>query len=241
MPVASRGPRNTIWIIGGLVLLLASGLAGLAVARSLAARTDVLVTARAITAGETIDEGDLITAEMAVDPVVTYAGPDQLPELVGQTAVGPLAKGAVVNADQFAPGDGAEIDQVILGVDLAAGQYPRVGLKPGDRVTLIEVYDPRFNDDRASTAGPLGGGEVVEITRLSQQDHLLVSIRIPESLAVEVSQMAHEQRVRLVLEDVALSRVEAQPVDPVEPLEPATPDVGLDADGQSSGSAGAGG
>ncbi len=225
LPIAPRRPRNTIWIIAGVALVVMSGLASASVVSSLSERVDVLVAARTIAEGEVIDPGDLRSVSIAVDPSIRAIPPSERDELIGHVATGPIGEGSVVHRSQFIAGDSEDQPKVIVGVALDAGQYPITGLRPGDRVKVIEVSGPNATFDDRAASGPreLTEGEVVEVVRLSRSDSLLVSLRVNEAIATPLSERAQQARLRLALIDAGLLDDPVAPLDPAEPGEPGTP------------------
>lgn len=225
MPVPPRRPRNTIWMIAGLLLVLVSGIAAATAFASLDRRVEVLVAARTIAEGEVVEGGDLRPASVAVDPGVRAVSPSEAGELVGQVAAGPVGQGQIVHRSQFVAGDAEGQPKVIVGLALDPGQYPLVGLRPGDRVKVVEVSasNAAFGDDPGSGSRELTEGEVVDVVSLSGGDRRLVSLRISEAMATPVSDGAHQSLVRLALIDDGLFDDVVAPLDPAEPGEPGTP------------------
>lgn len=202
--------------------MLVAGVMGLSVARSLADRTTVLLAGRDIAEGETISSEDLTTAEVALDPRIGFLDPSTRDDVVGQVAARPIRNGTIVQTGDFAATGADEEAEVILGAAMDAGNYPRVGLRPGDLVGLIEVSDAGLGEV-VGDSRQVGEAEVVETVRITRSDHLLVSLRLKESLAVAVSQLAEEDRLRLVILD-ATEDSTLLPVEPVQPADPADPD-----------------
>ena len=218
LPAAPRRPRNVIWMVTGLALMLVAALAALSAASALSDRTDVLVASRDLSRGDVIDETDFVVAPVASDVTIEVLLPADLPDIVGMVATGTISRGTVVNAGHFTPGGTADQVTVVVGFDLPPGSYPRGGLLPGDTVGLIEVFDPAFDSTLVGEPRRLGEGEIVETVGLAQPDHVLVSVRVPERLAAPLSQVAHENRLRLIQTEAGAETT----VTPLEPVEPAS-------------------
>ncbi len=221
LPVPPKRQRNTVWMVGGLVLMLVAAVAALSIGRSLADRQSILISGRNIAAGEPIVEADLTVTAAALPAEVESVDPNQIADLVGMVAKESIVKGSVLRLDNFAPADESSSDLGILGAELGPGNYPRIGLQPGDQVLMIEVARAVAGTDFVSEAKALGEAEVVETARLSGADRLLVSLRLDSGLSVSVSQVADEERLRLVLVETVDARTVA-PLDPVEPADPVT-------------------
>lgn len=224
VPIAPRRQRNTMWMIVGAFLVLASGLAAATVFRSLSSRVEVLVAARAIGTGEVIDVDDLETASLSADGNVRAISPADRDDLLGQVAAGPIGQGAIVHRSNFVEGNDDGQPQVIIGAALDAGQYPLAGLRPGDRVKIIEVSGPNATfDDSLGGAREVTEGEVVETRKLARSDALLVSLRVNEAIATPLSERAQQGRLRLALVDEGLLDDPVVPIDPAAPAEPGEP------------------
>ncbi|MEM9133650.1 MAG: SAF domain-containing protein [Actinomycetota bacterium] len=216
VPQSPPRPRNTLWIIVGLLLMTVAGLAALGLAGGLAARVEVLVAARPIAEGQVVTVDDLAVAEISVSADVQAISPRRIEEYVGRVATGPVGAGAVLHPGQFADAvdDGAE--HVIVGAALQPGAYPRVGLRPGDRVRLVDIEVP-------VASSPAVEAEVVEVVPTGSGGELLISLRIDEAQAEPVSGIAARSALRLALIDEGFDDLVTplEPVLPVTPLEPA--------------------
>ena len=223
VPLSPRRPRNTLWIIAGVVLVVISGLAAATIARSLSNRVDVLVASRTIAEGEVINDADLRTESIAATGVRAIS-PSERVDLVGQVATGPIGEGSIVHPSQFIEGNAEDQPQVIVGAALDPGQYPLVGLRPGDVVKVIEVSGPNAAfTDTASGPREITEGTVVEVNRLVRADTFLVSIRVNEAIATPISERAQQGRIRLALIDDGLLDDPVVPIDPGRPAEPGEP------------------
>ena len=234
VPVAPQRPRNTLWIIGGVLLVMVSGLAALSITRSLSNRVEVLVATGPIAKGEVITGDDLGVASISVSSGIRAVSPAEKDELIGMVATGPIGGGSIVHRAQFVDGEAEDARQVIVGFELEPGQYPRIDLLPGSEVLVVEVAEDRARDEEGSTAKEITTGEIVDVRELGRSDSLLVSVRIGESISVSVADLASRDLIRLVLVDAGF------PDDVVEPLQPADPvtpvDPGATDDGATDGS-----
>lgn len=224
VPVSPRRPRNTLWVIAGLLLIVVSGLSALIIAQSLSSRVGVLVSTRDIAKGEVVSDNDLGVASIAATTGVRAIAPADRTKLVGQVATGPIGRGSIVHPAQFVDSATEDGPKVIVGASLDPGQYPRVGLVPGDQVVIVEVssQNPTL-DDTATGPRELARGEVVEVTKLARSDGLLISMRVNESAAVPISERAEQGRLRLALIDNGTPD-KVKPLDPAQPVKPGQPD-----------------
>ena len=149
--------------------------------------------------GTTIDAADVRTVYVSSD--------DQLARLtdpsavIGKVAAVDLPPGTlltpsvVADAVALQPGDG------VVGLALDPGQYPALGLAPGDHVTVVRSGDAAIaasgaGNDKTS-AFIARDATVVEVEKLAS-DRKLVSIRAPQRDAEAVAAVAGSNTLRLV-------------------------------------------
>lgn len=236
LPTSPPKARNTTWIVVGLVLVVVAGIAASSLWRGLSDRVEVLVAVDLIETGQIITEADLTTASIAADDGVRAISPDRLDELIGMEASGPIGAQAIVHPAQFVVNETREEPTVIVGAALDPGQYPIVGLLPGDRVRIIEVTSPNalIGEDDAEPR-EITIGEVVEVIGLQQSDRYLVSIRINESASLLISERVQQGRISLALLDSGFPDDLIDPIEPAEPVEPGEPlsDDSTEQDGET--------
>jgi hypothetical protein len=209
----------------GALLVIGSGIGALSMAASLSARIDVVVADRNILEGEVIAEDDLRVAAVGLTGDVQAIDPADIPEVVGKVAAGPIGEGAVLHPTSLI-GAGDNLQKTfIVGVDVDPGEYPRVGMRPGDQMILIATGEENFGDFDTE-AREVGEAEVVEVAKLAGADSYLVSLRVDAGLGPTVASLASDDRLSLALKELAdtdLGVSPVSPLDPVDPLENADP------------------
>jgi hypothetical protein len=120
------------------VLLVAGGGLGAVVWAGHEPTHRVLVAARTIERGETLDASMLRWASVSGDAITAVADPATLS---GQLAAVEIPNGAPVQATSFRPPTTVGLDQVEVGLALDAGDYP-AGLAVGDHVLVVIVPPP---------------------------------------------------------------------------------------------------
>ncbi|MEP6296170.1 MAG: SAF domain-containing protein, partial [Ilumatobacter sp.] len=223
LPTAPPKARNTTWIAAGLVLVVVAGIAASSLWRGLSDRVEVLVAADLIEAGQVITEADLTTASIAADENVRAISPDELSTLIGQVATGPIGAGSIVVPAQFVADVTGDEPTVILGAALQPGQYPIVGLLPGDRVRIIEVSGRDALIGEEAEPQEIAVGEIVEVAGLQQADVYLVSLRINESASLLISERVQQGRISIALLDSGFPDELIDPIGPADPVEPGEP------------------
>ncbi len=192
--------RNTPWIVVGLLLAGLGGLGAFVAAATLADRVSVVVAARDITAGRPLERADLRTVDIGGGDGARAIPAGRIPTLVGAVPATDAAAGAILHPDQVLPPDQGAGRMVIVGVALTPGQYPLSVLLPGQVVQVIEVSGETSASTEETGEGEVIGEATVFATKaLSRTDELLVSLRIEQRFAAEVSERAQQGRVRLVV------------------------------------------
>jgi hypothetical protein len=145
--------------------------------------------------GNVIEAGDLRTVYVASDEtLVRITDPSAV---VGKVALVDLAPGTILGPTVVADGTALEAGDGVVGLALDPGQYPALGLAPGDRVNVVRSGD-------AALAGNEGdqviarSAAVFEVEDLAS-DRKLVSIQASESDAEAVAAAAGAGGLRLVL------------------------------------------
>jgi len=213
--------RNAVVMLAGAAFIIVAAALGASVASSFDDSLEVLVAANPIVEGETVQESDFRTVQIAAAAGdIEVVTPSSLENLVGRVAAGPIGDGAMIHLEQFTVA--GDESRIILGASLTASQYPAGGLKAGDFVRLISVAPRVSFDTEATTTGyEVGFGEITAAIPISDTS-IHYSIRVGESSANVVAQLLAEGRIALALVDrsIALEIVPAlAPEQPVQPLE----------------------
>lgn len=126
----------------GLAVLLIVGAA--AVAGLLALRIDTrvpaLVAARPIAVGQQITKDDLAEERIAGDGL-TVLGASELSQVVGSYAAQDIPRGRLVDAAMIQTQGFLKSGTVAVGVSIPVGRMPANGLRPGDRVQVVQVLE----------------------------------------------------------------------------------------------------
>lgn len=135
VPALGQPRRRPMWLWGGGLAMVACAAAFMWLASAAGQRTDVLVLARDVSAGQEIGRADLRQVAVAADGGVIPAA--RAAAVLGKTAAVPLVKGALL-----APGQvGSRADYpprgvVEAAVAVEAGKAPRK-LVAGQRVAVV--------------------------------------------------------------------------------------------------------
>lgn len=196
-PVRLSGPRSRRipWVVLSVVLVAVGALLAGLLVQSAGDRVAVLVAARDIAPGQTVGEGDVRVVEVAVDGTASVVRADRRGEVVGKTATGRIPAGALLASGQFTGDALLRAGTVVVGALLGPGELPVPGLRPGDEVALYAVSGPQ------GTARPSDAGTAVVYATAptAQQGSLFVSLVVDADDAREVTDIASQGRLRLVL------------------------------------------
>ena len=152
-------PHVDLRLLLGLVLVLVSFAAGLLLWSGTRTTTPILVAARPIAAGAVITAEDLATSDAHLEgTLAALALPvEREAEVIGQTAVAPIARGAMVTGAALGSGPQLGPDEVALTVPVDDGTvFP--GLARGARVA---VYGTSFPGQAASVTRLLADAATV--------------------------------------------------------------------------------
>lgn len=228
---STKRRQNTPWIIGGIALVLLSGLAAASLASAddpIVQRTPALIAARSIAEGRVITTDDLQVVEIEGLPrEAQIMDPATLDDVLGRIAAGPIGSGSFIHPDQFIIGGLGQEPTVVVGAALTPDEYPLQDLRQGDLVRLIEVRIEASDaeDDEAPVridGRELAVAEIVAV-RPTQNDGLHFSLRIGESSANVVVDRISRGRLSIALIDAAQAVRPAEPLEPADPLDPGDP------------------
>lgn len=145
-PIAMGIPRPTRRrrrpaLIGLAVLLIvgSAAVAGLLAIR-LDTRSPALVAARDISVGHQITREDLTEERIAGDGLTVLAA-DQSAQVIGSYAAEDVPAGRLFDADMVQAQGFLKTGTVAVGVSVPAARMPASGLRPGDRVQVVQVVE----------------------------------------------------------------------------------------------------
>ena len=197
-PSSRRGRLPELAI--GVVLMVGFALAAVLWHLSSTSKDPVLALAADVERGAVIEAADLRVVYIASDEPLSHLPESASATVVGRIATTDLEAGTLVTRSQvtervaLAPGDG------VVGLALDPGQFPALGLLPGDRVNVVTAPPADAPDGDGEDAAVLAeGGEVFAVEDLGNQGRQFVSLRTSEADANRVASAAERAPVRLVL------------------------------------------
>jgi len=184
-PVRLR--RHPAWVWGGVATVFAGAVAGASLWSASSDANEILAAREPLTRGQIIEQDDLATVRVGLDPAVSSIPASELDAIVGQYAAMDVPAGGLLAAeqvtDQALPAQG----QSVVGLSLTGAMVPTQHLQPGDKVRVV------------ATAGP--NGEIADTTTPESIPATVVGVSVDEvtgNLQVEV-QVSRESGPRLAL------------------------------------------
>jgi Flp pilus assembly protein CpaB len=157
----ARTRRIDIRVVLGLLLFALGVLASSRLISQAQERTPVLVAARGLQPGHTIEAGDLRVAEIGLSPGVASLSASELDALVGRVLTAPVQEGQVMTPGTIASGPSLAAGEVAISVGVAPQHAAGGSLRSGDRVALLATEDP--NRPTARTSVLLSDIEVIAV------------------------------------------------------------------------------
>jgi hypothetical protein len=196
--VAEPRHRNPVWLVAGVLLVVLCALGGVLLFYSSDDRTEVLVAARDLEAGEPVSSGDLRIERVAVDDGVATVDPSMFDELQGRLPVGRVPAGTMLSAGMFADELPLGPDEMVFGAALDPGEAPLSGMQVGAPIELLTVgvADPAGGAAPATTT--LGTGTLWAVEPIAT-GQLWLSMRVPRDVGIAASQASAADTLRVVL------------------------------------------
>ncbi len=140
-----RGRRRPGLLALGVALVATGALLSAWLVGRAGDRVPVLVVARDVPYGATLERADLMVSEVFVQPDVSTVPATDVELVVGATALVPLVGGTLLSADAVGASAGPPPGHVVVGLAVAATRMPAGGLTAGDRVRVVST-PPRDAD-----------------------------------------------------------------------------------------------
>lgn len=189
--------KNRTRIAVGVFAMVAFALAAGVAFTTAADRSTVLVVARPVTAGSTIESSDLREELVGSSPAESTIAANRRSSIVGRTAAVDLVPGSLLSSSQVADGPAAGTGQAVVGATLKEGQFP-VELGVGDRVLAI-VLPPESSDSNGTATPASVEATVVGVRPLDDGGGIAVSLAVAPDQAPSLAVAGARARLSLVL------------------------------------------
>ena len=140
LPKPARRRRPVLVVVGLVLAALAAALVA-ALLNAATATTLVWTTATEVSRGHLVEGDDLVAVEVAQSAAgsLLEASVDSRAQLVGQVWAADLPAGHLLSRALVTERAGVGEGQALVGLRLNPGEFPIVGLRPGDVVQVIEA------------------------------------------------------------------------------------------------------
>jgi hypothetical protein len=210
MPRPSGRRRRRPALIGLAVLLIvgSAAVAGLLALR-LDTRVPALVAARPIAIGQQITKEDLGEQRIAGDGL-TVLGADQSAKVIGSFAAQDIPQGRLIDAQMVQSQGFLKTGTVAVGVSVPAGRMPASGLRPGDRVQVVQVLEGQatvlvdeatVSSAPSQSSGSSGGGSLFggPVASGDTSGTAIATLIVSPSDAPKVAAASAANRVAIIL------------------------------------------
>ena len=226
MPPTGARDRRALVAVGSLVVIGVSIATFAGLYASAGHRIAVIVVDRALAQGQPITAADLGQADVSVSKGVRYIPITDASVIEGKRAASAIPVGSLLTTGDLATAHAVAAGDAVVGVALKDGQFPAVGLTPGESVLVVQTGTPGSplsapvsgssagtSSAVAATSGSAlvgtGAGVLVPVARVvsvtspasaSGGTHaLLVSIEVSSAVAPVVATASSADQVSLVL------------------------------------------
>ncbi len=134
-----RSRRQLPWVVIGVLCIVGGSLAGALWARAVSDREAVLVMARAVPAGQVIEDADLKVSRVAGDASLRAVASERIATVVGQRAAVDLLPGTLLVRAHVGNPAGLGSGKAMVGLALKPGQLPSTKLGAGNHVKVIDT------------------------------------------------------------------------------------------------------
>lgn len=190
-PPGARRVRVSELLVGA-ALAVGCALAAVLWHANATQRDPVLALAADVSRGEMVEASDVRVVYVGSDERLVTLGRHQAPLVVGRVAVADLRAGTILTTAHVADAQTVEAGEGVVGLALDPGQFPAMGLAPGDLVNVVTA------GDGAGTV--LAEAAVVfAVEDLGGQGRRFISIRTSEEAANGIAGAAQAAPIRLVL------------------------------------------
>lgn len=182
----------------GMVLIVASALGAVLWHMSSTSKEPVLALAAGVERGEVIEPADLRVVYIESDDPIAHLPESASASAIGRIAVADLDAGTILTPSQFTERSTLSAEDGVVGLALDPGQFPALGLLPGDQVNVVAGATTSDADDGEAPV-LAAGAEVFAVEELGNQGRQFISLRMPQDDANRVAAAAERGPVRLVL------------------------------------------
>lgn len=158
-------------------------------------KVPALAVSSEIERGQVIGSGDLAVVYVANDDPVVHMSGGQRSQLVGKVALVDLPAGTLLTGNLVSDADELSSADGIAGLLLEPGQYPALGLAPGDRVTAVRTTG---GEEPGTSSAVVARRVTISAVEDLDSNRKLVSLRASADDAEAIAAAAGDDSLRLV-------------------------------------------
>jgi hypothetical protein len=162
-------------------------------------KVPALAVSAPIERGEVIEAADLRVVYVASDDPLARMSSSESSAVVGHVALVDLAPGTLLTRTVVADAAALKAGDGVVGLSLDPGQYPALGLAPGDRVNVVRSGESTPEADPATEVQVVARNTTVFAVEDLASDRKLVSILTSDADAETIAALAGAGELRLVL------------------------------------------
>lgn len=181
-----------------VALICVGGLVSAWAWQSTSTAQEVLTVRETVHRGELIEEGDLVTVRIGLDPAIQAVPAADLATLVGMRAALDIAAGGIVTADQVTDAVVPAAGFSVVGLSLTPAMLPGNQLVVGDEVRVVTTDGE--GGAAGATAPAVYSATVVGLSTDEITGNSLVNVQVATDAAPGVAQRAAVGQVALVLD-----------------------------------------
>jgi hypothetical protein len=190
--------RRPAMIALSVALICVGGLTSAWAWQSTSTAQEVLTVRETVLRGEVIEEDNLVTVRIGVDPAIQAVKAAEMATLVGQRAALDIAAHSVITGDQVTEAVVPPKGFSVVGLSLTSAMLPTKQLAVGDKVRVVTT-----GGEAAAAAGPppaAYGATVVQTSPDEITGNTLVNVQVATYVAPGVARRAAAGEVALVLD-----------------------------------------
>ncbi len=192
---ARRGPRprrSPLILLLGVVLAAAGAIASAAIYSHIGQTQEIIAVVSGVYRGEQIERSDLAIVQVRADPTLATVPGTDIDQVVGSYALYDLAPGSTLPSGVYGERPQPPADHSEIGLVLDETQFPNTGLRPGDKVRLVNCS--------LTTGGSTGFDATLwTLDSIDASGTLRASVIVDENNADEVTNLAATGNLALAL------------------------------------------
>jgi len=194
-PRKPRVRRSPFMVVSGVAMIVAGSLIAAGIYTQISNTQSVIAVVSPVARGQQITQANLVVVEVGFDPMLKPLPASELSAVVGQYAKADLVSGTFLTRESVGSQPEPNAGEAMVGVVLAAGRYPDVGLGPGNKVELVPVADP------SNPVLPTEGipATITTIASSGSSGSVTVNLIIGKNHAYTVASLAASNRLSLIL------------------------------------------